>query len=1705
MKKQDKSVSDLNNVRQKAEKLIKNIPLEINSTLSESESIRLLHELQVYQIELELQNEELRLAKDEAEVASQKYTELYDFAPSCYFTLSEEGNIRELNFSGAHMLGKERRNLMNSSFELFVSEETKPIFNLFLQRIFNNRTRETCEVTLSLKDNSLTYIYLTGIVTQKGDQCVVNAVDISERKHAEQALREGEERNHDLILHTSMDGFMMFDKHGFLLEVNDTYCQMSGYTMQELLSMRIFDLEAVEADDDIGSQIKKVISLGATCFEARQRRKDGSIFNVEVSIQYRLVNEGQFVAFVHNITERKQAEKALFESNEQFRLLFEYSSDAILFTNPDGSICLVNPSAERMLGRSKEEIIRLGRYDISNVDDPRLIPALEERRKTGSFKGELTYLRKDGTIFPVDMISNLYKDSNGIERSNIVARDITERKKAEVSLRKSEERYRTLFNSMIEAFCVLEMVFDENMKAVDYRFLETNAAFEENCGLKDVEGKLIRDIAPDMEDYWFELYGEIALTGEMMRFENEAKPMNRWFEVSAFRMGGEGSLKVAVCFSDITERKHSELALRESDERVRFKLQSILSPEGNIGDLELNDIIDVPTLQKLMDNFYELVQIPIAIIDIKGKVLVGVGWQDICTKFHRVHLQTCTNCIESDVHLTQGIPDGEFRLYKCKNNMWDMATPLIIGGEHKGNLFLGQFFFDSEPVDYQLFREQGDQYGFDEHEYMGALEKAPRLNHQMLDHAKAFFLNLARSISQLSYSNIKLAKAITQQKQVEDALRESEELLNKAQEIGHLGSWSLDLITNQLTWSKEIYRIFGLQHKELSLTYEGFLEAIHPEDREAVNWAFTNSLLEGEDSYEIEHRIIRKHSSEIRYVWEKGENIKDLSGKVVRCIGMVLDITERKQSGIALIENERLLRESQTIAHIGSYSADLINQSWKASPEINEIFGMEESHPHTLDALFAAIHPDFYEQLAKDLFQVKNKDKHFEHEYKIIRVNDGVHRWVQGLGEFEYDSQMNPCRLIGTIQDITERKGKEEALLKLNQTLAALSKSSQAMAQSVDEAEYLKQVCQIVVDDTDFAMVGIGFAQDDETKTIRPMASAGFKDDYFQTIKLSWDDTEIGRGPIGAAIRTGSMSMCNNILTDPAFEPWREQALKRGYASTIVLPLKTGDKTFGTISIYSKQPNAFLDVEIQLLTELANDLSHGITTIRLRAAHKLAEKALSKSHDKLEVLVKERTSELQVTNELLKNEINKVKQKKQSLILAEEKYRTVADHTHGWEFWLDKDDHFIYCSPSCERITGYKASEFLENPGLLFDIIHPHDKKSFRDHKKTEDLCQVGNHELQYRIIHTDGSMRWIGHECQPITDESGHFMGVRGSNKDITGRKEIEQLLKINNQKYKLLSENITDGIFICKNGCFEYVNKAMSRIFGYANNKMEGLMLIQLALPDYHQELNTIFSINSTVNQLQNIEIECSRKDHSTIHVEILFNYIAKEKVIYGVVHDITDKKQIQKNMVKAIILTEEKERAYFSKELHDGLGPLLSTIKLYLQWAARPKANKSREEIIHKAESVLEDALTTVKEVSNKLSPHLLNYYGLTSAIQSFVDKLEATSAVKITFESNTSRRLGNEIEAALYRAIIECINNTIKHAEASNIYIRLNDMDNQLHLQYRDDGKGFDIEYIISIKKGLGLFNLQNRIQTIGGKINLFSEPGKGVDYQITVDL
>ena len=685
----------------------------------------------------------------------------------------------------------------------------------------------------------------------------------------------------------------------------------------------------------------------------------------------------------------------------------------------------------------------------------------------------------------------------------------------------------------------------------------------------------------------------------------------------------------------------------------------------DFADVELADIIDVIALQEMMDDFYALTGIGVGIIDLNGTVLVGTGWQDICVKFHRSVPESCKFCHESDIYLSSGVPPGTFKEYRCKNSMWDIATPIMLGDRHIGNIFLGQFLYDDEEPDYELFRAQARRFGYDEAEYLAALDRVPRWSRETVRRAMGYYSKLARMISKANYNNVVLAdtlarreqaeqalqltrtsveaasdalfwltpdarivdvnesacrisgytraellqmsaldlyphfdaikwsdqfatlrqhgsltfeselrakdgrllpveavanyvkygaeernctfvrditerkraeeelreseekfakvfsvapsllvistiaegkyidvnesferftgyrrdeaigrtslelniwaaetrtrfleaigkegrvrdleaaflskdgehlvglvsaevieikgeecllvlvKDITERKRAEDKLKESERLLNKAQEIGQLGSWSLDLMTNRLVWSDEIYRIFGLQPQEFAATYEAFLDVVHPEDRDAINSAYTGSIQEGKDGYEIEHRIIRKDTGQLRYVYEKCEHVRDASGRIIRSEGMIHDITEHKQAEMALRESEERHRSIIQTAMDGFWRVDMQGRLLEVNERYCRMSGYRAEELLTMRVT--------------DLEAAETAEMTAAHFRKFVELGEdrfeSLHRRKDGsIFDVEISVQYRPVdggQLVVFLRDITDRKQAEAEL-----------------------------------------------------------------------------------------------------------------------------------------------------------------------------------------------------------------------------------------------------------------------------------------------------------------------------------------------------------------------------------------------------------------------------------------------------------------------------------------------------------------------------------------------------------------------------------------------------------------------------------------------------------------------------------------------------
>jgi signal transduction histidine kinase len=237
--------------------------------------------------------------------------------------------------------------------------------------------------------------------------------------------------------------------------------------------------------------------------------------------------------------------------------------------------------------------------------------------------------------------------------------------------------------------------------------------------------------------------------------------------------------------------------------------------------------------------------------------------------------------------------------------------------------------------------------------------------------------------------------------------------------------------------------------------------------------------------------------------------------------------------------------------------------------------------------------------------------------------------------------------------------------------------------------------------------------------------------------------------------------------------------------------------------------------------------------------------------------------------------------------------------------------------------------------------------------------------------------------------------------------------------------------------------------------------------------------------------------------VSVMIIGGVILIREIFYSLKRAETDRLRSEKRVINAIINTEENERKRFAKDLHDGLGPILSTVKMSLSALNDRIKDQSGSVILNNTNHLINEAISTIKDISNNLSPHVLSNFGLASAISAFTTKINQTRAVEIDFKSNMEgERLDNDKEVVVYRAVCELINNSVLHSGASRIEIELNKHEKFVTLQFYDNGRGFDTSSLSrEDTKGMGLSNIETRVKTVEGVFILESTPGKGTSALI----
>jgi PAS domain S-box-containing protein len=437
LKKSDNKSETAATLRQKAEERLRNkLAGLINHQPVNSldpEIYKLIHELEVHQIELEMQNEELVLSKLQAEAATDKYSELYDFAPSGYFTLSREGEILELNLLGSQMLGKDREHLRNRRFGQFVSEKTVSTFNRFLEKIFQSKIPASCELIFKRDGGNPFNVHLSGIINGDGMQCLITVTDISSLKLIENELTKSETKFRTLF-ESANDAILIMNDTGFT-DCNTKTEIVFGWLKEDIIGHSPVDFSPLTQPDGRLSSEKAKEKIHAALagetqfFYWKHQRFNGTTFDAEVSLnKLEIDGEACVQAIVRDVSVHKEMEKALKDSENQAQSLLSAIPDLMFRLSSEG-VYLDFKAASEDLAYQKQSIVGLKNRDIMPPEFADFIDdKMNQCLKNGQmqvFEYQLELPLKGMCVYEARMVPG------GNDEVIAIVRDVTDRKNAE--------------------------------------------------------------------------------------------------------------------------------------------------------------------------------------------------------------------------------------------------------------------------------------------------------------------------------------------------------------------------------------------------------------------------------------------------------------------------------------------------------------------------------------------------------------------------------------------------------------------------------------------------------------------------------------------------------------------------------------------------------------------------------------------------------------------------------------------------------------------------------------------------------------------------------------------------------------------------------------------------------------------------------------------------------------------------------------------------------------------------------------------------------------------------------------------------------------------------------------------------------------------------------------------------------------------------
>jgi len=1511
-----------------------------------------------------------------------------------------------------------------------------------------------------IKEGAQDYIAKNTLSTVLLEKTILYSI---ERRKAELELVSAREMFRMIAENTS-DNIVVLDLNLRTEYVSPSVTKLRGFTVQEAMAQKLEEVFPAESLQKITNLFENIVKL-----EASGNLSAGSVFNLEVELFHKNGNtiwaeltpsfirdkNGKptgIVCLAKDITKRKRIQEDLHKSQEKYSKAFMTSPYAITITRlKDAGFIEVNDAFTKITGYSKEEAITGSSVGLELWEDindrKRIISDLVNGKNVLS--EEIHFRIKNGNIITC-LFSEQLININGEQIILSSINDISARKRSEELLRDSEMQ---LDNAQEIAkmgnweynFHDKKLIWSKNF----YRFFGY-----EPYSIEPTYELFHSKVHPDDRNkikFFDEMFSENETIITEMRFVVQ-DGITKWLQtkvVPVFK--GADLVGLKGVSSDITDRKLAEELVIQT--RINYEtffntiddFLFVLDNEGNI--IHINDTV----IQRLGYTKEELFGLSVLVIhppdrrEEAGRIVNEMlnGKADFCP----VPLISKSGVrFPVETKVSYGIWDGKPAIFGVSKDV----SKIRLSEEKFSKLFyINPSACGLSDLENQNYLEVNEAFysllGFDHDEVIGKsatelniLSENERDSILRKSDTKGNTYNIEADLRAkngdikhvlLSAEIIEIQNKkyrftivhdITEIKQAEQKLRISEHNLAEAERVGNTGNWVYDYSTDKNVWSDNMSRILGAgDEAKKTNNFLFFIENIvHPDDRAKLVSAYFNPL-PGKYAYDYECRIIR-NDGELRHIHILAENILDVEGNIIRLVGRVEDITERKRAEYSLLESEaRYRRVTEEISDV-VWNCDLNMNVTFISPSYKKLIG--ETYETAMTRTFEERFPPgtmnrFMSIIIEELENEKNR-KADKNRFRTIEVEhyniDGSVIWMEFRASFMRDSDGNVVGIQGVTRNITDRKQAEMSLRQSEEKYKTIFENvAEGIYQSTPAGKYIS-------------------ANPSLAKML------GFNSPEELTEKISDLSNEIYANP---ADRKKILFMLENENVVKDFET----------------QLKRADGT--------------------ILWTLVN-----ARTIRDKDG---------------KILYFEGTNTDITQRRMMENTLRE----------NEEMYRSLMENLPVIIARFDKDLKHLFINSTIESISGIDPSEFI---GKRMDEVGMPEVNVGKWNNVLEQVFFTGKSEtFDFEIPAAGNKCIYLSANAVPEFNNNGQVDSVLCVIKDVTEQKLAERTIIDSELKFRTLYEKSPVPYqSVDENTVIIDVNPAWLKTLGYEKEEVIRKTFPNFLTEKSKERYDDIFLNMKAKGILHNIEFDFVSKSGEIINA--LFEGVYADgpegslKRTYTTFKNITQEKHFDKIITNAIIDSEENQRAMFAQELHDGLGPMLSSIKLFLKSIEKRNNIETVYRVIGEINAIIDESIIMLKELSHNLSPHILSNHGLNPAINDFLNRIKGID-IEMNFESNFTGRYGNAIETGVYRVITELVHNTVKHAEATRISIILLKTENVLNIRYSDNGHGFDVASMLKSSKGSGLYNIINRMKALDATHRFTSDYGQGFSFNATINL